>query len=543
MLAKEVTQADDLSREELYACLQLRPTADIDLVERAYWRLAYKHQAEAAAGDLGAKRRLLELNRAMSALGQAQPAQQRRPRLMEEAPPEWNSWEALFDTWWLLVVVAALALGVGLVNHWADVEALSELLGNHTRTLIVAASASLAGLVALPALALLIRAVFSSHVARVRADPYEVLHLHPGADPEIVDIAYQSCLHRYRNARSNGTAVERAIAELGKAYTVLRDPETRASYDRARPPIPDRPESPTRLPIREAPQAPEEMTTQAATVAEAASASKGQPSPSVEGAVRAGAETPAPIVQATTDRKPLALSVARSLGMAAGRVLVLFARLLAFIAISLARLGVRALGGAYRRLRRSETTPAEGSVPRTVESGGKPEDQRANSNGSVRAKGQAPEAEAALDPDRLRTLEKLGKLYGQRQGLPLQNPVPLPQFELPNDPASSPLLARLTVIDDRAESHSFGIEADATITIGSDPTCEIVLSGMDEKIAPQQARIWKREDKFMFHSLSPDLPVAVQGKPFVWVILEDGDLIELGSYRLRFEILDQRATP
>jgi len=97
--------------------------------------------------------------------------------------------------------------------------------------------------------------------------------------------------------------------------------------------------------------------------------------------------------------------------------------------------------------------------------------------------------------------------------------------------------ARLTVVQG-VDGGPFLLPADAPVTIGSDAACDIVLPDQGGQIAPYQARIWPRQDKFMFHLLSFDVPATVQGKPFVWVVLEHGDLIEIGNWRLRFEIIN-----
>jgi curved DNA-binding protein CbpA len=68
-------------------------------------------------------------------------------------------------------------------------------------------------------------------------DPYLILQVHPSAVPEVVEAAYRALAllhHPDRNADPRAAAV---MADLNWAYQTLRDPASRAAYDRARVPI------------------------------------------------------------------------------------------------------------------------------------------------------------------------------------------------------------------------------------------------------------------------------------------------------------------
>ncbi len=58
---------------------------------------------------------------------------------------------------------------------------------------------------------------------------YEVLQVAPGAEPEVVEAAYQALRRKYEGA---GPEAEERLAGLGLAYRVLSDPTSRAAYDR-----------------------------------------------------------------------------------------------------------------------------------------------------------------------------------------------------------------------------------------------------------------------------------------------------------------------
>ena len=62
--------AGSMSGQDYYEVLKIHPSADHEMVAQAYWHLARKYNA-ASAYDLGAKRRLEELNEAFAVIGSA----------------------------------------------------------------------------------------------------------------------------------------------------------------------------------------------------------------------------------------------------------------------------------------------------------------------------------------------------------------------------------------------------------------------------------------------------------------------------------------
>lgn len=63
-------------------------------------------------------------------------------------------------------------------------------------------------------------------------DLYHVLHVDPAADPDVIAAAFR-VLARKLHPDQGGQGAAR-MAELNKAYAVLRDPSARAAYDRER---------------------------------------------------------------------------------------------------------------------------------------------------------------------------------------------------------------------------------------------------------------------------------------------------------------------
>ncbi len=70
------------------------------------------------------------------------------------------------------------------------------------------------------------------------------------------------------------------------------------------------------------------------------------------------------------------------------------------------------------------------------------------------------------------------------------------------------------------------------ITIGSDPGCELVLTGSPE-IAPEHARVWIRDGTPMLHHLLPGYTTFLNGGPAGWASIGPADRITIGPYTLR----------
>ncbi len=65
-------------------------------------------------------------------------------------------------------------------------------------------------------------------------DYYEVLHVHPNADPGAILRSYWHLTRKYRVSMGSNPSAERAIEELDQAFDVLECAESRAAYDKQR---------------------------------------------------------------------------------------------------------------------------------------------------------------------------------------------------------------------------------------------------------------------------------------------------------------------
>ena len=71
------------------------------------------------------------------------------------------------------------------------------------------------------------------------------------------------------------------------------------------------------------------------------------------------------------------------------------------------------------------------------------------------------------------------------------------------------------------------------VTVGFTRDCTICLSnGTNQRW--ERFRIWRREGRYMLHNLSRFGGATVAGKPAPWAVLEDGDEIQMGEWRLVF---------
>lgn len=76
------------------------------------------------------------------------------------------------------------------------------------------------------------------------------------------------------------------------------------------------------------------------------------------------------------------------------------------------------------------------------------------------------------------------------------------------------------------------------VTLGAGSGCALRLMSDDGRVAPEHARIWRRQGRFMIHQLAAGQPcILIAGRPMPWAVLEDGDRIEIGAHVVRFELV------
>lgn len=95
------------------------------------------------------------------------------------------------------------------------------------------------------------------------------------------------------------------------------------------------------------------------------------------------------------------------------------------------------------------------------------------------------------------------------------------------------LAAALLKVTSEGIERSFPVDG-APITIGFSPDCSIVLPHTPGEHY-ERVRLWQRDGRFMLHNLSRSGRVTVAGKQVSWLILEDGDFIDIGGCHVLFQ--------
>jgi curved DNA-binding protein CbpA len=89
--------------------------------------------------------------------------------------------------------------------------------------------------------------------------------------------------------------------------------------------------------------------------------------------------------------------------------------------------------------------------------------------------------------------------------------------------------------EDREETFDLG---KGPVIVGSGRDCDIRLAAEPGQVAPAHAQIWFTGERFVIRSLDPLHPTLLCGQRVNWAGLDDGDEIEIGPHRLRFEAVD-----
>ncbi len=332
---------------------------------------------------------------------------------------------------------------------------------------------------------------------RRRRNLYQILQVDPRADQQIIAAAYACLRPLYREGIWNGETSQEALDELTEAFSVLADPEQRASHDASYPGLRREkeatPEPSPPAVADEAGTAPTESALKATTGSEA----------------RVGmAKLPSAVDWSGISRR-LVRFLGRLLvwaGLGAcyiGRHLYRGMRWLAVAVVAPATRGLVAAAGSsvdalLERLELRPTAASPGDVDQAVR-GRLP----ANSVPSIQA------LTSTRPP-----------LASEQPGIPI---------------------ARLVI---RAGPHagSTFIVTDRPISLGADPHCDVILKAQGDGVAPLHARIWCREGRFMIHQIADCEKIVVSGQSLLWGILEDGDELCIGDHRLTFELTAPNAT-
>jgi predicted component of type VI protein secretion system len=109
-----------------------------------------------------------------------------------------------------------------------------------------------------------------------------------------------------------------------------------------------------------------------------------------------------------------------------------------------------------------------------------------------------------------------------------EEPVPPPAPEPVERPGG-----KLIIVDgpDAGREYPVGM---SPLSIGSASWCDITFPDPDERLGPEEARAWVHQDKLIFHKLTRLSLLASDGAVGGWLVLENGDEVNVGHFRLRF---------
>lgn len=81
---------------------------------------------------------------------------------------------------------------------------------------------------------------------------------------------------------------------------------------------------------------------------------------------------------------------------------------------------------------------------------------------------------------------------------------------------------------------------DAPLTLGTGFLCDIRLQDEEGRIAGEEARIWVQRERLVYHKLTTLSAMATEGITSGWEFLENGEEIQIGPYRMLFQLYEQQ---
>ena len=320
---------------------------------------------------------------------------------------------------------------------------------------------------------------------------YQVLQVDPNADREIIVASYACLRQQAGEGLWSGQASLEALDELTEAFSVLSDPEQRASYDANFPDLHGERES--------APEpSPASVADEPGIDTIDAESKETAVSQTLPGTAK-------PLSAANRSRFP------RKLIRFLGRTLVVTGR------------GSRYTGRhLYRGTRWLVIVVVAPAARMLVTAGGN------HIDALLKWLELRPPPPLTGDMD-----HAIRERLSANSALSLQ--CPLPATAPRNSQQSGTALARLVICGGPHTGSTF-VLTDRPISLGADPRCDVILEAQGEDVAPLHARIWYREGRFMIHQIADREKILVGARPLTWGILEDGDELRISHHRLTFEL-------
>lgn len=77
------------------------------------------------------------------------------------------------------------------------------------------------------------------------------------------------------------------------------------------------------------------------------------------------------------------------------------------------------------------------------------------------------------------------------------------------------------------------------LTLGTAASSDIFIDDPEGKIAAEEARLWVQKGRMVYHKLTTLSAMATEGVTSGWQLLEDGDELRVGPYRILFQLQGQ----
>ncbi len=325
----------------------------------------------------------------------------------------------------------------------------------------------------------------------IKRNLYQILQVDPNAEREIIVASYACLRQQGGEGIWSGQADLEALDELTEAFSVLADPEQRASYDVTSLGLPRQEES--------VPEANLSSEADEPGIDPIDSESK---EPAVSQALPGTAKPPSAENRSRFPRKLIRFL---------GRTLVVAGR------------GARYTGRhLYRGTRWLVIVVVAPAARIMLTAGGN------HIDALLKWLELRPPSPLPGDVD-----------HALRQRLPVNGAPSIPATPGTTAPANggqpSTALARLVISGGPHAGTTF-ILTDRPISLGADPQCDVTLESQGDGVAPFHARIWYREGRFMIHQVADRQKMLVGARPLTWGILEDGDELQISHHRLTFEL-------
>jgi curved DNA-binding protein CbpA len=308
-----------------------------------------------------------------------------------------------------------------------------------------------------------------------RTDSYELLRVDETAPAALIARAYSIL----RTLRAKEGAPREHLAELAEARSLLLNAETRKTYDVSRK--------------------------QGAA-----------PGPAIAKAV-ARPEVPKPTPNTRT-----VPSAADSFAEGLGRRSQEVSKTVKTVPASQRTTALAALAAAAARGGRTALAASGSLLRKAATTGGKA------ASGKARADDKRPKRRRQQEEQ-----SKVGELPDERLLRYAASSAASPQAAEQAPELLSP--ARLILEHPDSGRQVIGL-GERPVMLGGDASCDIRLTAEPGKVADKHAQIWFAGDRFVIHSLDQLCPTMIGGQTVNWAVLEDGDDIQIGDHRLRFEM-------